>query len=88
MEITAQLPGNGALSGPILLQEFRARVSGISHLFVALVPYRTGVGSVRTTRRYDPSRGNLDRSPGYLLVGYISRARRATLPSRAFIEEP
>ena len=29
----------------------------------------------RTTRRYDRSRGNLDRSPGYLLAGYISRAR-------------
>jgi hypothetical protein len=27
------------------------------------------------TRRYDRSRGNLDRSPGYLLAGYISRAR-------------
>jgi integrase/recombinase XerD len=31
--------------------------------------------SPRTTRRYDRSRGNLDRSPGYLLAGYISRAR-------------
>jgi site-specific recombinase XerD len=31
--------------------------------------------SPRTTRRYDRSRGNLDRSPGYLLAGYISHAR-------------
>jgi hypothetical protein len=30
--------------------------------------------SPRTTRRYDRSRGNLDRSPGYLLAGYVSRA--------------
>jgi site-specific recombinase XerD len=29
----------------------------------------------RTTRRYDRSSGNLDRSPGYLLAGYISRGR-------------
>jgi integrase/recombinase XerD len=34
-----------------------------------------GHASPRTTRRYDRSRGNLDRSPGYLLAGYISRAR-------------
>jgi integrase/recombinase XerD len=34
-----------------------------------------GHSSPRTTRRYDRSRGNLDRSPGYLLVGYISRTR-------------
>jgi integrase len=33
-----------------------------------------GHASPRTTRRYDRSRGNLDRSPGYLLGGYISRA--------------
>jgi site-specific recombinase XerD len=33
-----------------------------------------GHASPRTTRRYDRSRGNLDRSPGYLLAGYISRA--------------
>jgi len=32
-----------------------------------------GHASPRTTRRYDRSRGNLDRSPGYLLAGYISR---------------
>jgi integrase/recombinase XerD len=31
-----------------------------------------GHASPRTTRRYDRSRGNLDRSPGYLLAGYIS----------------
>jgi site-specific recombinase XerD len=34
-----------------------------------------GHASPRTTRRYDRSRGNLDRSPGYLLAGYISRTR-------------
>jgi hypothetical protein len=34
-----------------------------------------GHASPRTTRRYDLSRGNLDRSPGYLLAGYIARAR-------------
>jgi len=34
-----------------------------------------GHASPRTTRRYDRSRGNLDRSPGYLLAGYISHAR-------------
>jgi integrase/recombinase XerD len=34
-----------------------------------------GHASPRTTRRYDRSRGNLDRSPGYLLAGYIGRAR-------------
>ena len=34
-----------------------------------------GHASPRTTRRYDRSRGNLDCSPGYLLAGYISRAR-------------
>jgi len=34
-----------------------------------------GHASQRTTRRYDRSRGNLDHSPGYLLAGYISRAR-------------
>jgi len=34
-----------------------------------------GHASPRTTRRYDRSRGNLDRSPAYLLAGYISRAR-------------
>jgi integrase/recombinase XerD len=34
-----------------------------------------GHASPRTTRRYDRSRTNLDRSPGYLLAGYISRAR-------------
>ena len=34
-----------------------------------------GHADPRTTRRYDRSRGNLDRSPGYLLAGYISRAR-------------
>lgn len=34
-----------------------------------------GHASPRTTRRYDRSRGNLDRSPGYLLAGYISSAR-------------
>jgi len=34
-----------------------------------------GHASPRTTRRYDRSRANLDRSPGYLLAGYISRAR-------------
>jgi hypothetical protein len=34
-----------------------------------------GHASPRTTRRYDRSRGNLDRSPGYLLAGYISRSR-------------
>jgi site-specific recombinase XerD len=34
-----------------------------------------GHTSPRTTRRYDRSRGNLDRSPGYLLAGYISHAR-------------
>ena len=28
-----------------------------------------------TTRRYDRSRGNLNRSPGYLLAGDIGRAR-------------
>jgi integrase/recombinase XerD len=33
-----------------------------------------GHASPRTTRRYDRSRGNLDRSPGYLLAGYISSA--------------
>jgi hypothetical protein len=32
-----------------------------------------GHASPRTTRRYDRSRSNLDRSPGYLLAGYISR---------------
>lgn len=30
-----------------------------------------GHASPRTTRRYDRSRGNLDRSPGYLLAGYL-----------------
>jgi len=34
-----------------------------------------GHASPCTTRRYDRSRGNLDRSPGYLLAGYISPAR-------------
>jgi Phage integrase family len=34
-----------------------------------------GTPPPRTTRRCDRSRGNLDRSPGYLLAGYISRAR-------------
>ena len=34
-----------------------------------------GHASPRTTRRYDRSRSNRDRSPGYLLAGYISRAR-------------
>ena len=34
-----------------------------------------GHASPRTTRRYDRSRGNLDRSPGYLLASYIGRAR-------------
>ncbi len=34
-----------------------------------------GHASPRTTRRYDRSRGNLDRSPGYLLAGHLSRAR-------------
>jgi integrase/recombinase XerD len=34
-----------------------------------------GHASPRTTRRYDRSCGNLDRSPGYLFAGYISRAR-------------
>jgi integrase/recombinase XerD len=34
-----------------------------------------GHASPRTTRRYDRSRGNLDRSPGYLLAGYIGHAR-------------
>jgi site-specific recombinase XerD len=34
-----------------------------------------GHASPRTTRRYDRSRGNLDRSPGYLLAGYMGRAR-------------
>ena len=34
-----------------------------------------GHASPRTTRRYDRSRGNLDRSPGYLLAGYISCGR-------------
>jgi integrase/recombinase XerD len=34
-----------------------------------------GHASPRTTRRYDRSRGNLDRSPGYLLAGYIGRGR-------------
>jgi hypothetical protein len=34
-----------------------------------------GHASPRTTRRYDRSRGNLDRSPGYLLAGYISGTR-------------
>jgi integrase/recombinase XerD len=33
-----------------------------------------GHASPRTTRRYDRSRSNLDRSPGYLLAGYISYA--------------
>lgn len=33
-----------------------------------------GHASPRTTRRYD-RRGNLDRCPGYLLAGYIGRAR-------------
>ena len=32
-----------------------------------------GHASPRTTRRYGRSRSNLDRSPGYLLAGYISR---------------
>jgi site-specific recombinase XerD len=32
-----------------------------------------GHASPRTTRRYDRSRGNLDRSPGYLLASYMSR---------------
>ena len=34
-----------------------------------------GHASPRTTSPVDRSRGNLDRSPGYLLAGYISRAR-------------
>jgi integrase/recombinase XerD len=34
-----------------------------------------GHASPRTTRRYDRSRANLDRSPGYLLAGYISHTR-------------
>ena len=34
-----------------------------------------GHADPRTTRRYDRSRGNLDRSPGPLLAGYIGRAR-------------
>jgi integrase len=34
-----------------------------------------GHASPRATRRYDRSRGNLDRSPGYLLAGYLSHAR-------------
>jgi hypothetical protein len=34
-----------------------------------------GRASPRTTRRYDRSRGNLDRSPGYLLAGHLGRAR-------------
>ena len=34
-----------------------------------------GHASPSTTRRYDRSRGNLDRSPGYLLAGYLSHAR-------------
>ena len=38
-------------------------------------PGRRGHASPRTTRRYDRSRGNLDRSPGYLLAGYLGRAR-------------
>jgi len=32
-----------------------------------------GHASPRTTRRYDRSRGNLDRSPGYLLAGHLGR---------------
>ena len=36
---------------------------------------RPRAASPRTTCRYDRSRANLDRSPGYLLAGYISRAR-------------
>jgi len=34
-----------------------------------------GHASPRTTRRYDRSRSNLDRSPGYLLAGHLGRAR-------------
>jgi len=34
-----------------------------------------GPASPRTTRRYDRSRDNLDRSPGYVLAGYFGRAR-------------
>jgi len=33
-----------------------------------------GHASPRTTRRYDRSRGNLDRSPGYLLAGHLGQA--------------
>jgi integrase/recombinase XerD len=37
-----------------------------------------GHASPRTTRRYDRSRSNLDRFPGYLLAGYISRQAPGT----------
>ncbi len=33
------------------------------------------LGSCSTPRRYNHSRDNLDRASGYLLAGYISRAR-------------
>jgi hypothetical protein len=42
---------------------------------VVILQDAMGHASPRTTRRYDRSRGNLDRSPGYLLAGYIGRAR-------------
>jgi site-specific recombinase XerC len=52
------------------------RAAGLpADLAGSLSPHSMRHASPRTTRRYDRSRGNLDRSPGYLLAGYIGRAR-------------